>query len=248
MPALPPAAPLIPAAPQYPAPFPAASSQAAWTRAAVPKLEEGDDVEQYLTTFERLATAYRCPPADWAIFLVPYLTGRARAAYVAKDPYDAVDYYKVKNAILAKYEISAEVYRQIFRDPHIQAGETPREFYNRLKDLYQKWMRPAEKTVEEIGETLILEQFLRSLSPDVGVWVKELTHTQDIELQSWWIPSWLPAVDPETSATRAPTDLWRRVSLWAMVVEVVLGVMSRVGVPAAEHIPHHREQPHTHPL
>ncbi|KAL2086933.1 hypothetical protein ACEWY4_017992 [Coilia grayii] len=89
------------------------------------------------------------------------------------DPYDAVDYYKVKNAILAKYEISAEVYRQRFRDPHIPAGETPKEFYNRLKDLYYKWMRPAEKTVEEIGETLILEQFLRSLSPDVRVWVKE---------------------------------------------------------------------------
>ncbi|KAL2082707.1 hypothetical protein ACEWY4_022525 [Coilia grayii] len=166
-----PAAP--PAAPLSLVPDPAAPAPATWTRAAVPRLEEGDDVEQYLTTFERLATAYRWPPAEWAIFLVPYLTGRARAAYVAMDPYDAVDYYKVKDAILAKYEISAESYRARFRDPNIQPGETPREFYNRLKDLYQKWIRPAERTVEEIGEILILEQFLRSLSPEVRVWVKE---------------------------------------------------------------------------
>ena len=73
--AAPPAEPpaRLPEAPLYPA----TPSPVSWTRAAVPKLDDGDDVEQYLTTFERLATAYR------AVFLVPYLTGRARSAYVA---------------------------------------------------------------------------------------------------------------------------------------------------------------------
>lgn len=47
------------------------------------------------------------------------------------------------------------------------------EFYHRLKDLYHKWIKPAQKTVEETGETLILEQFMRSLSPNAQVWVKE---------------------------------------------------------------------------
>ncbi|XP_063062598.1 zinc finger protein 449-like [Engraulis encrasicolus] len=89
--------------------------------------------------------------------LVPYLTGRARAAYV----------------ILAKYEINAEVYRQRFRDPGIQSTETPREFHHRLKDLFQKWIKPERRTVEEIVDLLILEQFLRSLSPEVRTWVKE---------------------------------------------------------------------------
>ena len=170
-PAEPPAAPPDepPAAPLHPA----APSPVSWTRAAVPKLAEGDDVEQYLTTFERLATAYRWPPADWAVFLVPYLTGRARSAYVAMDPYEAIDYFQVKEAILAKYAINAEVYRQRFRDPNMERGETPREFYNRLKDLFHKWIRPAGKTVEEIKEILILEQFMRSLSTEVRVWVKE---------------------------------------------------------------------------
>ncbi|KAG5282993.1 hypothetical protein AALO_G00037080 [Alosa alosa] len=163
----------MPAAPQHPVMNQGGPAPATWTRASVPKMEEGDDVEQYMTTFERLAAAYRWPPADWATFLVPYLTGKARAAYVAMDPADARDYLKVKDAILAKFEINCEVYRQRFRDPRIQPGETPREFYNRIKDLYTKWMKPTEKTVEEIGETLILEQFLRSLAPDVRVWVKE---------------------------------------------------------------------------
>lgn len=76
-PAVPSAALLLPAAPpadpQMPAVPPVVPSPATWTSPAMPRLEEGDNVEQYLTTFERLATAYRWPQADWAIFLVPYL-------------------------------------------------------------------------------------------------------------------------------------------------------------------------------
>lgn len=84
-----------------------------WMKPAVPKLEQGDDIEQYLTTFERLATAYQWARGDWAVCLVPYLTGKARGAYVAMDMEEAMDYDWVKEAILMKYEINEEVYRQI---------------------------------------------------------------------------------------------------------------------------------------
>ncbi|KAL2096710.1 hypothetical protein ACEWY4_008858 [Coilia grayii] len=126
-----------------------------------------------LTTFERLAVAYRWPRTEWAVYLVPYLSGQARAAYVAMDIYESGDYDRVKAAILAKYEINEETYRQHFREPAVRPGETPRELYNRLKDLYRKWVKPAGKTVEEIGEVFILEQYLRTLASEVRVWVKE---------------------------------------------------------------------------
>ncbi|XP_078020631.1 uncharacterized protein LOC144459818 [Epinephelus lanceolatus] len=144
-----------------------------WGQAAVPRLEEGDDIEQYLTTFERLAVAYQWPEVEWAVRLIPHLTGKARAAYVAKAAEESSDYKKVKEAILAKYEINEEVYRQRFREPDIHPNESPKEFYNRLKDLYDKWIQPAKRTKEQIGEILILEQFYRSLSPELRVWVKE---------------------------------------------------------------------------
>ena len=34
-------------------------------------------------------------------------------------------------------------------------------------------MKPAQKTLDEVGEVLILEQFFRTLAPEVRVWVKE---------------------------------------------------------------------------
>ncbi|KAL2095443.1 hypothetical protein ACEWY4_010162 [Coilia grayii] len=177
----------VPAAAAVPVPVPAAAvpvpvpmptappcaAPVAWSRGAIPKLEDTDDIEQYLTTFERLARAYRWPREDWAVFLVPYLTGKARSAYVAMDVGQSMDYDRVKEAILAKYEINAEVYRRRFREPDVRVGETPRELYNRLKDLFDKWIRPSTKTVEEVAEVLILEQFMRTLAPDIRVWVKE---------------------------------------------------------------------------
>lgn len=53
-----------------------------WAQSAIPRLEEQDDIELYLTTFEHLAVAYQWPEADWAVRLVPQLTRRIHAAYV----------------------------------------------------------------------------------------------------------------------------------------------------------------------
>ncbi len=105
--------------------------------------------------------------------LIPYLTGKARAAYVAMASEDTFDHKRVKEAVLAKYEINEEVYRQRFREPDIRPNKNPKEFYNRPKDLYYKWIQPAKRTKEQVGEILILEQFYRSLSPELRVWVKE---------------------------------------------------------------------------
>lgn len=141
-----------------------------------PKLQplcESDDIEHYLTTFERIAEVCRWPREDWAIRLIPLLTGKARSAYVAMDVADAVDYAQVKAAILKKYSINHETYRQRFRVMDVLEEETPKELYVRLKDLYMKWVRPAERTKQEIGEIIILEQFLRMLSPELQTWIKE---------------------------------------------------------------------------
>ncbi|XP_056140345.1 solute carrier family 23 member 1 [Lampris incognitus] len=51
--------------------------------------------------------------------------------------------------------------------------ESPKELYVRLKELYGKWIQPQGKTVQEIGEILIMEQYLRMLSPELQVWIKE---------------------------------------------------------------------------
>ena len=136
-------------------------------------LSAEDDIEQFLTTFERMAYVCRWPKDGWAMRLVPLLTGKARSAYVLMDIKDSEYYDKVKGAILTKYEITPDTYRRRFRSLRIDPGETPQELYVRLKDCFSKWVKPEKSTVKKISETIILEQFLRMVHPELEIWIKE---------------------------------------------------------------------------
>uniref|UniRef100_A0AAV2KMH6 SCAN box domain-containing protein n=1 Tax=Knipowitschia caucasica TaxID=637954 RepID=A0AAV2KMH6_KNICA len=59
------------------------------------------------------------------------------------------------------------------RSTTVPPGENPAETYHRLKGLYRRWIRPEEHTKEEIGDAIILEQFLRVLPGDIRTWVME---------------------------------------------------------------------------
>ncbi|XP_048051185.1 uncharacterized protein LOC125271213 [Megalobrama amblycephala] len=137
------------------------------------KLSDTDDVDHFLVTFERIAVACRWIKTDWVWHLIPLLTGKARAAYVNMDLNESTDYDKVKYAILKKYDVNAETYRQKFRSLTIEPTESPKELYSRLKELFGKWIQPKRKTVEEVSEIIILEQYLKMLSPELQVWIRE---------------------------------------------------------------------------
>ncbi|XP_026094089.1 uncharacterized protein LOC113066406 [Carassius auratus] len=139
----------------------------------VPVLQPGDDIESYLRRFERLARTWQWPREEWSCRLVPLLTGQALEAYLAMDENLADGYDHLKDALLQKFNISAETYRQRFRAVNIPEGESPTETYHRLRNLFQRWVRPDLHSKEEIGELIILEQLLRVLPYDSRTWVKE---------------------------------------------------------------------------
>ena len=90
----------------------------------VEKLTEDDDIEAYLTTFERLTNAYEVKRERWAFKLAPQLAGKAQRAYAAMGTEDASDYDKLKKAILRRYDINEESYRQRFRSATKKRDET----------------------------------------------------------------------------------------------------------------------------
>lgn len=139
----------------------------------MPTLQEGEDVENYLRRYERLAKSWGWPEVEWACRLVPLLSGKALEAYLAMDEDRADVYEDLREALLEKFDISTESYRQRFRQTVTPAGETPTETYNRLKGLYRRWVQPERSTKAEIGEVIILEQLLRVLPYEVRTWVKE---------------------------------------------------------------------------
>ena len=101
----------------------------------VAKLTDQDDTEAFLVTFERLMEAYEVPKARWAYKLATQLSGRAQQAYAAMPSEISGDYDEVKSAILRRYDITEETYRQRFRAASKKEGETYRELSMRLLDL-----------------------------------------------------------------------------------------------------------------
>ena len=97
------------------------------------------DIEAYLTTFERVMAAYEIPKERWAYKLAPQLVGKAQQAYTAMPRDDAGNYKKVKRAILLRYDVNEESYRQRFRVASRKDNETNRELVARLADLADKW-------------------------------------------------------------------------------------------------------------
>ena len=106
---------------------------------------------------------------------------KAQQAYAALPTTDqALNYDAVKAAILRRYSITEETYRQWFHASTKGAEETHRVLAIRLGDLADKWLKGVT-TVKQIKDAVILEQFLNGLSPTIRVWIKERKPKSSLE-------------------------------------------------------------------
>ena len=140
--------------------------------ARLTRLSDSDDIEAYLNTFERMMEAFEVDRARWPYKLAPQLTGKAQQAYAALSLDEARDYDAVKAAILRRYNINEETYRQRFRGATLKSGETPRELVTRLHDLVRRWGKEC-KSAQDVFDIMIREQLLNTLPEEVRVWVTE---------------------------------------------------------------------------
>ncbi|XP_051777338.1 neurotrophin receptor-interacting factor homolog [Erpetoichthys calabaricus] len=149
------------------------ASARTWEYPRLMPFQEPEDLEHYLSTFERVATVCNWPRADWAIHLVPLLTGGARAAFLAMPVEESLIYDSLKAAILEKYEISIETYRVRFRSLEWEEGQSPKELLTLLKELCTKWLQPQKHSIDQIIDFILLEQLLQVFDIKLCTWVEE---------------------------------------------------------------------------
>ncbi|KAK7880009.1 hypothetical protein WMY93_033328 [Mugilogobius chulae] len=124
----------------------------------IPPYQSGEDIENYLLRFERIARTWKWPEEEWACRLVPLLTGRALEAYSAMDEERAHCYEDLKEALLAKFDISPETYRMQFRSNSLPPGESPLRpiivFEDSIAAGYDRRTTPKRRSEHEPADGL----------------------------------------------------------------------------------------------
>ena len=138
------------------------SNRDAGPKVPITRLTDEDNMEVYLTTFERQMSAHEIERERWSFGLAPYLTGRAQQAYAVLKAEVSKDYERLKAEILRRYDINEETYRQQFRAASRKPEESYCELVIRMQDLQKKWMTDCT-SLEEVFDMLVMEQLVNMM-------------------------------------------------------------------------------------
>ena len=107
------------------------------------KLSKEDDIESYLDMLERVAGQQGWPKETWATQLAGLLSGEALDAFTSVPMESARNYDIMKEAILARFLVNADTYRQRFRSSQRGTAESYKLLLSRQTDLLNRWSQSA---------------------------------------------------------------------------------------------------------
>ena len=136
-----------------------------------------DNMDAYLERFERYASSQKWPPSTWAINLGALLQGRALDVYSRLSPEEAGNYSELKQALLKRFQMSAEDFQHKFRTAEPEPGETARQYAVRLEHYFDRWLdlTSTPKTYDSLKDLVIRQQFLKQCGSGMSVFLKERT-------------------------------------------------------------------------
>ncbi|KAM9717937.1 uncharacterized protein ACNS7B_021418 isoform 1-T1 [Menidia menidia] len=137
------------------------------------RLTERDDPQSFLGTFEATASACGWPEGEWAVRLLPLLSGEAQTAALGLPAASRGRYPEVQRAVLDRLGLSAEDQRRRFREAQLGPDGRPFGFAQQLRDAATRWLQPGEAAGEQrLVEAVVLEQFVAGLPAATSDWVR----------------------------------------------------------------------------
>ena len=92
----------------------------------LPSFVDGkNSLDEYLLRFEWYASVAKWNKSAWATQLTPLLTGKAVEIYNRRSPEEAMDYERLKVALLERYDFIERGYREKFREATPEGHESP---------------------------------------------------------------------------------------------------------------------------
>lgn len=112
------------------------------------------------------------------------MQGKALDVYSRLSPPDSLNYDKLKDALLKRFQLTEEGFRSKFRSSKPEVGETSSQFVVRLEDYLSSWMDLAKVTQDYDGlrDLILREQFMQASSKNLQVFLKERKVTSVYEM------------------------------------------------------------------
>ena len=142
----------------------------------IPASNEGkDEMDSYLLRFERYATAQKWEPDTWATGLSALLQGKALDVYALMPKEDALNYDKLKVALLKRYELTEEGFKRKYKKCRPENGETFQQFTTRMKSYFTRWidMASIEKSYEGLQDLILREQLIFICNRDLELFLRK---------------------------------------------------------------------------
>ena len=142
----------------------------------IPAFNEGkNEMDSYLLRFERYATAQKWEPDTWATGLSALLQGKALDVYALMPKEDALNYDKLKVALLKRYELTEEGFKRKYKKCRPENGETFQQFTTRMKSYFTRWIDMAniEKSYEGLQDLILREQLTFICNRDLELFLRE---------------------------------------------------------------------------
>ena len=167
-------------------------------------VDSRDYLDIYLLRFERYATVAGWEKEAWATQLSPLLLGSALKVYSRLSQYEAMDYERLKLALLKRYDFTEFGYRRRFRDAKPEGQESPGQFIARLKNYLTKWVKLAKvkESFDGVVELIVQEQFTNACPKELSVYLNERSPKTLDELATW-ADQYLMAHDKTLSSKNA---------------------------------------------
>ncbi|XP_068215111.1 uncharacterized protein [Palaemon carinicauda] len=122
--------------------------------------------------FEDTATTLHWPKEQFVLLIRSALKGKA--AHIASQMLEERDYYVLKKAVLDAYTITAEGYRQMFRNSIKGTTQTYLELFQVKLKQFRKWLESENiTTFEQLQNLMVLEEFLRRIPSNISMYIRE---------------------------------------------------------------------------
>ena len=134
-----------------------------------------EDIENYLTQFERLCKLNNIPENKYCAYIASKLPYQLVEILTRVPVSDASNYTLFKENVSRKYLLNSDFFKKRFYALNIQVGDSNAEFFRKLKETFDRWLQSEKVGLEYIDlyNFFILQRYFQRIDTDKYVYLRE---------------------------------------------------------------------------